>query len=196
MNTAACPQHDAAKDLKWDLSSIHDEGQAISFVRRFEKYICVYSKLVEQLYSNYSIHVPQNESGNLVILPDPYAFHDTFFYLSTKAVSRTGLHIIAGEMINKQGLYLATITSQPNSNKKVLKTISFREGIRRILKNAPDSDPFLPVVMKGDLRQMKDRLPCLHLHRLHLSKLKHISHFDRMELKRTITSKLMALYDQ
>ena len=178
-------------DLRWDLQSINDKSQAISFVKQFEKSFCVFSGLVGQLYSNYTINIPESTNHNLVILPDPYAFHDTFFNLNSDAVFRTGMHILSGDVINRKGLYFI---SQNKEKKSGLKLVPFQRGMEKILEQTSANDPFLPVLLKGDLRQLKPRMPCLHLHRLQLSKLKDISSFDRLELKRVITNRLIQLY--
>lgn len=180
-------------DLVWDLKKINKHQQAMDFVKKFENKLCVFSNAVEQLYTNYSIFFPQESGRQMVILPDPYSFHDTFHHLGNDAVQSTGLHIIPGNLIGKQGLYL--IISHKNKNVRSV-PIPFQEGMRQILRRSNSDDPFLPVLMKGDLREFNDKLPCLHLHRLRLNKLESLSELERNSIQTVITDKLMALYQE
>jgi len=74
--------------------------------------------------------------------------------------------------------------------------IPFQEGIRQILRRSNTEDPFLPVLMKGDLREFNDQLPCLHLHRLRLKELTSLSGLEREGIRTIITDKLMKLYQE
>lgn len=178
-------------DLIWDLETIHQHQRAMAFVKQFENRFCVFSSTVRQLYTNYSMFCPEEANRQLVILPDPYAFHDTFNHLSPEAVQPTGLHIIPGNLINKSGLYL--VISHKDKNVRSV-PIPFQEGIRQILRRTNSGDPFLPVLMKGDLRELNQQLPCLHLHRLRIKALHNMSDLDRESIRTIITNKLMQLY--
>ncbi|MCY0964467.1 hypothetical protein [Parathalassolituus penaei] len=180
-------------DLVWDLEKIHQHKRAVSFVKQFESRFCVFSSAVRQLYTNYSVFFPEEANRQLVILPDPYAFHDTFSHLNPEAVQSTGLHVIPGNLIGKSGLYL--IISHRDKNVRSV-PIPFQEGIRQILRRSNTEDPFLPVLMKGDLREFNDQLPCLHLHRLRLKQLHSLSSLDREGIRSVITDKLMTLYKE
>jgi len=180
-------------DLVWDLQKIHQHQRAVNFVKQFENRFCVFSGSVRQLYTNYSVFFPEEANRQLVILPDPYAFHDTFSHLSPEAVQSTGLHVIPGNLIGKNGLYL--IISHRDKNVRSV-PIPFQEGIRQILRRSNSEDPFLPVLMKGDLREFNEQLPCLHLHRLRLKELRSMSSLDRESIRSVITDKLMTLYQE
>lgn len=180
-------------DLVWDLQKIHQHQRALSFVKQFENRFCVFSSTVRQLYTNYSIFFPEEANRQLVILPDPYAFHDTFSHLNPDAVQSTGLHVIPGNLIGKQGLYL--VISHKDKNVRSV-PIPFQEGIRQILRRSNSNDPFLPVLMKGDLREFNDKMPCLHLNRLRLTELHSLSSLEREGIRTIITDKLMRLYQE
>jgi len=180
-------------DLIWDLEKIHQHKRAVNFVKQFENRFCVFSSSVRQLYTNYSVFFPEEANRQLVILPDPYAFHDTFNHLNADAVQSTGLHVIPGNLIGKDGLYM--IISHRNQNVRSV-PIPFQEGIRQILRRSNSEDPFLPVLMKGDLREFNDQLPCLHLHRLRLQSLTALSSLDQESIRTVITDKLMNLYQE
>ena len=180
-------------DLVWDLKQFNQHQRAMDFVMKFENKLCVYSNTVEQLYTNYSIFFPESGVRQMVILPDPYAFHDTFHHLKDNAIQATGLHVIPGNLIGKKGLYL--VISRKDKNVRSV-PIPFQEGMRQILRRSHSQDPFLPVLMKGDLREFSDQLPCLHLHRLRLNKLESLSELERSGIRTVITDKLMKLYQE
>jgi hypothetical protein len=180
-------------DLVWDLNKFSKHRKAMDFVKKFENKLCVFSNTVEQMYTNYSIFFPEDTDRQMVILPDPYAFHDTFHHLKDNAVQSTGLHIIPGNLIGKQGLYL--VISHKDKNVRSV-PIPFQAGMRQILRRSNSDDPFLPVLMKGDLREFNNQLPCLHLHRLRLNKLEALSELERSGIKSVITDKLMKLYQE
>ncbi len=190
---SALNQTQQNSDLVWDLQKIHQHQRALSFVKQFENRFCVFSSTVRQLYTNYSIFFPEEANRQLVILPDPYAFHDTFSHLNPDAVQSTGLHVIPGNLIGKQGLYL--VISHKDKNVRSV-PIPFQEGIRQILRRSNSNDPFLPVLMKGDLREFNDKMPCLHLNRLRLKELHSLSSLEREGIRTIITDKLMRLYQE
>jgi len=178
-------------DLAWDLKDFNQRQRAMDFVLQFETTMCVYSPSVEQLYTNYNMFFPRELSRRLVILPDPTAFHDTFFYISPEAVVATGLHIIPGELIGREGLYLANVNEDRTLGRR---KIPFVSGMRAIMANRPVDDPFLPVLAKGDLREFDGSWPVMHLHRLKPKVLAEISELDRTSLGNVITEKLESLF--
>lgn len=180
-------------DLIWDLEQLSHLKRAAKFIRKFENRFCVFSSNVRQLYTNYSIFFPEELHRQMVILPDPYAFHDTFNHLDPDAVKPTGVHIIPGDLIGKNGLYL--LISHKDKNVRSV-PIPFQEGIRQILRRCNTNDPFLPVLMKGDLRELNEKLPCVHLHRLNLNELTNLSELERDGIRNVITNKLMQLYQE
>lgn len=180
-------------DLIWELDKLKQQQLAISFIQQLENRFCVFSPAIRQLYTNYSIFFPKSENLQMVILPDPYAFHDTFSYVSSDAATPTGLHIIPGNLISKRGLYL--VISRKDKNVRSV-PIPFQEGLKQILNRSDSEDPFLPVLMKGDLRELNNAMPSLHLHRLRLSKLESLSELERKSIRTIVTDKLMALYEE
>jgi len=180
-------------DLVWDLEKIHQHHRAMSFVKQFENRFCVFSSTVRQLYTNYSIFFPEEANRQMVILPDPYAFHDTYNHVNPDAIQSTGLHVISGSLIGKKGLYLVI----SHKDKKVRSVpIPFQEGVRQILRRSNSDDPFLPVLMKGDLREFNHQMPCLHLNRLRLKEMTALSSLERESIRTVVTDKLMRLYQE
>ena len=185
---AALPEN---PDLAWDISAGIDRDVARDFIMQFETTLCVYSPSVEQLYSTYNIYFPEEYDRKMVILPDPAAFHDTFNGVVPEAVAVTGLYIIPGELIDKPGLYLANVNKDRTLGNR---RIPFETGLRTIMKNRPASDPFLPVLAKGDLRSFEQSWPVLHLHRVKLESLSERSALDRTNIQNVVLEKLESLF--
>ena len=178
-------------DLAWDLDDFNHRERAMEFVKQFETTMCVYSPAVEQLYTNYRMYFPQEWQRKLVILPDPTAFHDTFFHIQTEAVVSTGLYIVPGELVNKEGLYLANVKQNRTLGER---QVPFEAGLRAIMRRRSNDDEFLPVLAKGDLREFEQSWPVLHLHRIKPKVLERISDLDRSSLCTVITEKLDSLF--
>lgn len=181
----------ANPDLAWDLDDFNHRERAMEFVKQFETTMCVYSSSVEQLYTNYRMFFPQEWERKLVILPDPTAFHDTFYHIQAEAVVSTGLYIVPGELVSKQGLYLANVKGDRTLSKR---RVPFEAGLKAIMKRRAGDDDFLPVLAKGDLREFEQSWPVLHLHRIKPKVLERISDLDRHQLSTVITEKLDSLF--
>ena len=185
---AALPEN---QDLAWDLEDFNNSQRAMDFVMQFESTLCVYSPSVEQVYTTYNMFFPKEWEGKLVILPDPAAYHDTFFNIEAKAIAATGLYIVPGQLLNRQGLFLANIDENRNLGKR---QIPFEAGMRAIMKKRPKGDPFLPMLAKGDLREFEQSWPVMHLHRVKPKVLNQLSDLDRNSLANVITEKLESLF--
>lgn len=173
-------------DLVWDLNSITHKNQAVVFLNRFESSLCVFSVSVSQLYANYKIQ-SINNAENLVILPDPYAWHDTFQSIPSACIKGTGLFIVPGQAIGgSEDLYLL----QKSRKTGKYKTMELDQGIALARKASPEKRPFLPVIMNQDLRQLPNRAPLLHLHRVDTQGLEHLSGFQIDDIAKTITTKI------
>ncbi|MEM9624395.1 MAG: hypothetical protein AAF993_22335 [Pseudomonadota bacterium] len=181
----------ANTDLAWDLDDFNQADRAMDFVRQFETTLCVYSPSVEQIYSTYNMFFPEDWQGKLVILPDAGAYHDTYYHIDRNSVAATGLNIIPGELIGRHGLYLANVDENRSLGKR---QVPFEAGMRAIMQARPQQDPFLPVLAKGDLRELEQSWPVLHLHRVVPAKVAHMSSLDRSTLTNAITEKLESLF--
>ena len=137
-------------DLDWDLDAITDRSEAIDFLRRFENRLCIYSSYVEKLYSNYSFVIPESQEGGITILPNEQAWFDTFHDIPADAVEPTGIHILPGETMGHSGLYLKI----PGEHRLVGSAeLPFQDGLKLLIRRYRMRDePFLPVLVKGDLR--------------------------------------------
>lgn len=182
------------QDLIWDLDSMARRELAERFIRLFENRLCVYSESVHQLYTNYDLHFPTDYGRKMVILPNPYAFHDTLHGIDAVAVRKTGLCVLPGLVAGKPGLLLST---QLGSGGLAPRSMPFKPALAQIISNQKKiGDIFLPVLMKGDLREFDQQTPYLHLHRLQLGRLERLSTFERDDIQQTITRKLLMLYRQ
>jgi hypothetical protein len=181
----------ANSDLVWGLEGINKRQLAIDFVMRFENKLCIYSRPVEKLYTNYDLHFPPTQNCNMVIIPNQFAYHDTFNNLNEEAIVDTHFDIIPGEMIGKTGLYFR----MPFKSGDVLTTrsIPLRFAVERMIQNADAQKPLIPVLVKGNLREFELKNPYLHLHRIDLEQITKLSQFEIKDLQRVIWGKLQEL---
>jgi hypothetical protein len=177
-------------DLVWDLESFRQRQRATDFVMGFENKLCVYSDSVEQLYTNYNIFFPQEENRKLVILPNPYAHHDIYHSIPAAAVRPTRLNIIPGEVVGRPGLHL---TIPFSSGKSRYRAVPLQAGLQIIARQQTEARPLLPVLKKGDLRELDANTPCLHLHTIDLDKLGQMSALERSGIRRVIEKRLQDL---
>lgn len=178
------------KDLIWDLDAFNQRQRAVDFVMGFENKLCVYSASVEQLYTNYNIFFPKEEDRKLVILPNPYMPHDTFNGIPASAVTPTGMEIIPGVYQTRPCLFLR-IPFRSGTVK--FRALPLQMGLQIVRQKLPAGKPFLPVLMKGDLRELDASTPCLHLHAIHLSRLEEHSALERSGIHKVIEQRLALL---
>lgn len=169
--------------LVWDLGKLNDHDRATRFVMRFQQSLCVYSPPVEQLYTNYEIIVPDEDGRKLIILPNPHAFHDTFSHINEDAVVQTSLFIAPDE----QGK-LQLLVPLANGQRRAM---PLGVGLNFIQSKLGADVPFLPVLTKGDLREFKQSMPILHLHRIVLSKVTRHSELEIRTIRKSIQNKLV-----
>jgi hypothetical protein len=97
-------------------------------------------------------------------------------------------------LVGKPGLLLSTEMKDDGS---VPKTMPFKPALAKIISSQKKlGDVFLPIMMKGDLREFDQQMPYIHLHRLQVNKLTHLSTFERDDIHQTITRKMLMLYRQ
>jgi hypothetical protein len=182
------------QDLIWDMDNMARRELAERFIKLFENRLCVYSESVRQLYTNYNLHFPSDMGRKMVVLPNPYAFHDTLHGIDVQAIRKTGLCVLPGAVLGKPGLLL---TTQLKSGSPGPKTMPFKAALAQIISSQKKAgDVFLPIMMKGDLREFDQQMPYIHLHRLQVSSLTRLSSFERDDIQQSITHKLLMLYRQ
>ena len=101
---------------------------------------------------------------------------------------------VAGQGSGQTGVLLSP---QIKDDGPAPKTMPFKPALAQIISNQKKiGDLFLPVLMKGDLREFDQQMPYIHLHRLQLARLERLSSFERDDIQQTITRKLLTLYRQ
>ncbi len=178
------------RDLVWDLDQFKQRKRAESFILQFENRICVYSNSVEQIYTNYNVFFPAEEKRKLVILPSPDAHHDIFNYVSESAIKPTGL-LIVPHLVGKAYCMMLRIPLRKGDDPYRL--VPLKAGLKLINARRPPEQPLLPILMKGDLRELDESTPSLHLHSLNLAKLSGLSAMEVMSIKRVILDKMQTL---
>lgn len=179
-------------DLVWNLEAFKQRQRAQDFVLGFENKISVYSGSVSQLYTNYNIFFPKEENRKLVILPNPYAQHDNFNGIAESSVTPTGLCILPGEP-DAQGRSRLFLVIPFRSGSTRFRRVPLQVGLRVINQQRPVDKPLLPVLVKGDLRELDARTPCLHLHALDLSGLTQLSQLALKDIRQVIVDRLAGL---
>ncbi len=175
------------KDLIWDLDMFSQRKRAHEFVLNFENKLCVFSGSVRQLYTNYNIFMPAEENSRLVILPNPYAHHDIFQNVPEDAIKPTGLYIVPGG----KGELLLRIPLR--SKEEPFRSVPLQVGFRLVNQRRPSNLPILPVLVKGDLRELNAKTPCLHLHSVTLKYIDNLSTLELNDLRRVILDRLALL---
>lgn len=75
--------------------------------------------------------------------------------------------------------------------------LPFQEGLRLLIERYRQrGEHFLPVLVKGDLREYEARMPSLHLHRINPSKLGHCSRLSIDAIRSAIAEHLLSLFRQ
>jgi hypothetical protein len=179
------------KDLVWDLEFLRKRQRAKDLILRVENALCVYSDAVEQLYTNYDIFFPKDENRKLVFLPNPYAPHDTFHNMVEDAVIATGVFLINNESADETRNLKMVLPI--NRKKKKYQLVPIDVGLKLINNKRAANRPFLPVLRKGDLREFNQDTPCLHLHSLHLGRLKMQSKLELKAIEDVITERVQQL---
>lgn len=184
MNTTAGSNN---LDLIWGLDYITDKFKAQAFLKKFERQLCVYSPSVNQLYTCYEIILPVLKNDSLVVFPNYQDITASYSHINQDAILPTNIFIVSGEALNKEGLF---VVIKPKGSTKALKTMPLMEGLKKIQSAFPKDDPFLPVMIKGGLREMGKNIPCLNISRIKLSALDQCSKLECNAIRTNILDKL------
>jgi hypothetical protein len=74
-----------------------------------------------------------------------------------------------------------------------MRVISLQAGLESINKQRVGKSPFLPVIIKGDLRALRNKVPVLHLHNIRLDQMTRLSAMERSGIRKVIEEKLEGL---
>jgi hypothetical protein len=172
-------------DLVWDITEFRERKRAALFIKSFENSFCVFSGSVNQLYTNYTINFPESNPSKIIILPNQYKYHDTYNLVPEPAIVQTRIQLV------RQGDHAEPMLRIPfRAGKKNYHTLPLSTGLNIVRRFFGREDPFLPVLVKGDLRELDIRTPYLQLHRICLPQLAKMSLFDRAGIMNAINKKL------
>jgi len=178
-------------DLVWDLGGFSYPEAAVSFLKRFEQSFCVFSKSVQQIYSNYELMRTGPQSKTVVALPNPYAHHDIFFNILEEAVLPTGMVIMPGE-VSGASEWVLCYRGALKSNK--WRGMPLVDGLEKFKYKYGEDDPLLPILINTDLRRSgQAQKPLMHLHRVSLKKLKNLSDLELGDIQGTQRSVFVEL---
>ncbi|RRJ83926.1 hypothetical protein [Aestuariirhabdus litorea] len=173
-------------DLFWDLSAISNKQLASNFFKKVASAFCVYSPSVEKIYSNFEVILPRDSNSGLIVLPNPYAFHDMFSFINNASIKQTGIMLHPGESFGHQGGLYLSLPMRGNKRSKMLEFVKGINLINNTYKAKPGNQLFLPVLVNGDLREFKAAHPYLHLHRIDVAELGNLSQFERQDIQDSI----------
>lgn len=180
--------HVVNNDLVWQFNFNRRRERAIKFITQFRDYFPVYSGSVQQLFTSYTMDFTKD--SKIIILPDPKLHHNTFFGIDEEAIRPTGLIIVPQ---NDTARPLLKIPFK-SKGKLTYACIPLANGIRIIQKQREGKrHPFLPILCKGDLRQLDDLTPCLHLHTINPGHLTARSMFEQYQIQNSIANRLDAI---
>ncbi|MBX2857872.1 MAG: hypothetical protein KTR17_04350 [Cellvibrionaceae bacterium] len=179
-------------DLVWELAEFRRRERAQEFVLSIENKLCIYSSSAQQLYTNYNIFFPKEDDTQLVILPNPYAHQDTYHGIRPRGLRATGLAIVPMEPDACRGALAMRVPVKADSQAE--RTVPLSVCLKLIQRKLPSSAPFLPVLTKGDLRELDDAIPCLHLNILSMSSLAgQLNDLEIQDIKRLIQSRMKTI---
>lgn len=183
--TLYASQIEVNNDLTWDITEFRERKKAAMFIKSFENSFCVFSGTVNQLYTSYTINFPEVNPSKIIILPDQYKYHDTFNLVPESAVIKTRFQIV------RQGDKLEPMIRIPfRAGNKCFHTLPLSVGLNFINRHYGKDDPFLPLLVKGDLRELDLSTHYLQLHRISLLGLQGMSQYQKEDIKRSISKKL------
>ncbi len=175
------------QELQWELSHFIDRRRAFEYLWSLKDIFCIYSEKTCQLFSNYDLNYSYVGEELIEIVPDRNAWFDTYSYISSSAISASGILLFPGEVFGRDG-YFVRLPLKGGQGK----TMSLTQAYEQVLSR---QENFLPLIMKGDLREFKGKTPYLHLHWLDLDKLEQLSVQQRRGLVDTITTRFDHILD-
>ena len=175
-------------DLVWELGLFQQWELAQEFILLLEGRLSVYSPSTAHLYSNYNVVFEREQCHRLMVLPNPFASHDTFFDIPPAAVKPTGIFMLPDYYAADRKACLRVPTKSGG-----FKFFPVAEGLRVINNLRPENQPLVPVITKGDLRETDDGSVCLHLHSLSVSNLEGLSAMDISAMRNGLIERLEGL---
>ena len=126
-----------------------------------------------------------------MILPNPFAHHDIFHNVVEDAVKPTGLFIVPDHSSAKKHKMMLRIPLRKGSDP--YRIVPLNAGLKLINSRRPLDQPLLPMLVKGDLRELDQSTPSLHLHSINLGKVGALSPMEVAGIKAVILDKMHKL---
>ena len=179
------PAYTNKKVCSIDALERHD--LAIRFVKEISQRLCVYSSTLQHVYGEYSIETVTSSTAKLVIVPKNHSL-ERFINVCEEAVIPTGVHVYPGWYFKLKAPCVMTLPIKTKQGEKRSRPISPGHGFQIMERNFYQEE-FLPLLKNGDLRELDQETPHLHLHRLAPKFATSLSQFDLSQLCKLIQEK-------
>jgi len=171
----------------WDISDFSNQKLALEFVNSLKSTLCVFSNTLSHIYGEYDIETVRNDGLSLVVVPHTYSL-ERYTHIPEDAVKPTGIYVFPGWYHGHKAPFVMTMLIKGKNGLRRTKPILPESALQVIEKSKPGK-PFLPLLMRGDLREFNQRTPYVHLHRLEHEFITTLSTFDRGQLAGLILDK-------
>ncbi|WP_067520301.1 hypothetical protein [Endozoicomonas ascidiicola] len=181
---------DHQKTVIWSLSRFSQQKKAADFFDSLSSALCVYSPGAQSLYGRYSVYWGTSQREKLVVMPDFSEHLWTIQQLDLSAAKQTGIFLIPGECVGKEGFYISVRDSQ---KRRIL--LPAKSGFQQIARQFQTKfgQKFCPIVTRGDLREFRQSHPYLHLHHVDISRIPSVSDMTRKDVLFMSQEKLSVL---
>jgi len=173
------------QDLEWSMKHIFNRQSAYDFVQEFQQLLCVYSPTVSQIYANYEFCY--NGEDTLLVLPNQYAYHDTFHHIDSESACKTHMQIVPGAILKKSGHQLLLRGCPEKGKTQILPLL---DALKCMFYHIQKQLGALPVLINGDLRELKRTCPILNLHMIRTDKLTGLSKFEIEDIRQTVMDRI------
>ncbi len=181
---------DYQKAVIWSLSQFSQQKRAADFFDSLRTGLCVYSPGAQSLYGKYDVYWGTSQREKLAVMPDFEQHLWMIQRLDLSAARQTGIYLVPGEAIGREGFYL----SVRDSNKKRL-LLPAKSGFRQITRlfEKKFGQPYCPIVTRGDLREFRQSHPYLHLHHVDITRIPIVSDLTKRDVLDMSRQKLSTL---
>lgn len=184
---------DYQKAVIWSLSQFSQQKKAADFFDSLRIGLCVYSPGAQSLYGKYDVYWGTSQREKLVVMPDFAQHLWTIQRLDLSTARQTGIYLVPGEIIGRDGFYLSV---RDSSKKRIL--VPAKTGFSKIARlfEKKVGQPFCPIVTRGDLREFRQSHPYLHLHHIDISRIPVVSDLTKRDVLDMSRQKLSSLLSE
>jgi len=173
-SNVATKQPIATEYNKFNIVQYLDRPRATDFVWQYIPTFCVYCPLTQQIYLDYDLFNIESNKG-VVVLPKGHL--SSIHGIENYAVNNTNLMLVPNNNLSRAHLF---------DRKKRHKSVSAQGGLIQL----STSSNFFPIILKSDLKRLKNDVPFLMLRAIDISKLDSLSIFDKSQIQNTIIEKI------